>query len=199
MKRPLRLETFAPEAGGPTPDPALAEARQAGYEAGHRDGWLACEASAEASAARTREAVGTHLQGLAFSYQEARDHVLRGLEPLLHEIVAKLLPMLAEETLLPRILEHLLPLARDAAVAPVIEVATAQLAAAQDFLSRAAGMPFALRGRDGLDPGQAVLSAEDRERKIDLDGAVRAIAEAVNAFYQTHWPTPAPNADMNHD
>lgn len=198
MKRPLQLETFV--TGAPAAEPAdLTEARQTGYEAGHRDGWQACEDSLRSAEARTREALGVHLQTLAFSYQEARDHVLRGLEPLLQDIVAKLLPKLAHQMLLPRILEHLLPTAAMGTVKPTIQVAPTHLKDAQDFLSRTAGVPFAVQARADLGPGQAILTLGEQEQKIDLDGANQAIAAAITEFFQTNWPDPAPNTDVHHD
>ncbi len=194
MTRPLQLETFrvAPQ-DVPAPDAAqLMQARQQGYEAGHRAGWDACEAAARAAGTDLREAVGTHLQALAFTYQEAQEHVLRGLKPLLQEMTAKVLPQLAHQMLLPRIVEQLHPLVAEGAAHPVtIRVAPTQLEAAEAFLSVTPGHPFRVAPGTELGPGQAILATGQTEQKIDLDGAITAMSAAVTEFLETHWLSQA--------
>ena len=49
MRRPVQLERFADHnRTTPIEAPDVAEIRQATYEAGHRDGWKACEGTLEA-------------------------------------------------------------------------------------------------------------------------------------------------------
>lgn len=202
MKRPLRLETFAL---GTSAMPAMTFAdmtavRQAAYEAGHSDGWQAGEEANRTAEGLMRESVGAHLQALAFGYEEARDHILRAMIPLLREITAKVLPAVAERTLLPTVLEQLQPLAEKIAASPVtIRVAPSEHAAAEKFLQGTAGLPFVVRACPDLRPGQACIASGGHEREIDLHGAITAIATAVTDFFQTNWPTPAPNPDTQHD
>lgn len=201
MRRPVQLERFADHnRTTPIEAPDVAEIRQATYEAGHRDGWKACEGTLEAGDARMREAVGAHLQALSFTYQEARDQTLSGLRPLLVEIVSKVLPTLARDTLLPKVLEQLLPFAEQGTARPVtIQVPPDAKAAAEDFLSRAAGLPFVVQARPDLNAGQAVLSSGNQEQMLDLDGAIQVIALAINDFFNANWPDSAPSTDIEHD
>lgn len=202
MRRPLQLESFAerrPEMAIASPQD-LTELRQAAYDAGYRDGCDACETSLLAVEARTREAVGAQLQALTFTYQEARDNVLRGVESLLGEIMAKVLPTLAQETLLPKILELLRPLSeRSAPQAVTIHVNPAAQKTAQDFLARTANLPVVIEARPDLGLGQAVLSSGNQEQMIDLEGAIQAIAIAISEFYQANWPIPAHTTESKHD
>ncbi len=202
MRRPLQLESFAerrPAGPGAAPHD-LSEVRQAAHDAGYHDGWEACERSLMAEEARTREAVGAQLQALTFTYQEARDHVLRGIEPLLAEIVAKMLPALAHKTLLPTILELMRPLFDRSATQPVvIHVNPAAQKTAQDFLSRAANLPVVIEANPDLSTGQALLSSGLQEQMLDLDGAIHAIGAAISDFYQTSWPIPAQTTESKDD
>ena len=113
----LRLEVFETEARGSTPEMvvldtmALEEAKLGSYDAGYSAGWE------DAAAAQTNEQslikadLARNLQSLGFTYQEARIHILRSIEPLLQEMVGRLLPELARESLAPIVLEALMPMA----------------------------------------------------------------------------------------
>lgn len=190
MARPLELETFdLPEPGARDagfPDAALADLKLAAYEQGYGAGWGDAVQAQSADIARLRGELGRNLADMALSHRDARRHILGSLEPLLQEMVAKVLPAVARQSLGHLILEELRPLASELAATPV-EVRTAPACRDQveALLSGpdAGDLPVTVVAEPTLSEGQAYLRLAGRETKFDLDGAVQAITTAVAAFF----------------
>lgn len=184
----LRLEAFdappAPAAPAPAEDAAAEEARLEAFEAGYKAGWDDAVASAEEDRTRMRADLARNLQGLAFTYHEARGHVLRSLEPLLRGMVARVLPEVAGRALGPLVAETLRPLAEGLAAAPIaVVVNPASRAAVEAALAAEPGPPFAIVEEPSLGEGQVYLRLGAAETRVDLDGALAAIAAAVDEFF----------------
>jgi len=189
----LRLEVFDTESRGSGSGTvvldklALEEARLASYDTGYSAGWEDAIAAQSDEQGRMRADLSRHLQALGFSYQEARMHVLKSIEPLLVEIVARLLPDLARETLAPVVLEALMPMAEAMADTPVTLVMNpAARPAIETLLDRATGLPLILVEEPTLGEGQVYLRLGTTETQIDLDRAVADITAAVRGFFALH-------------
>jgi len=187
---PLRLEVFAtgPRTGSDpvvTNEEALEEARLAAYEQGYGAGWEDANAAQSQDQARINADLARNLQALGFTYHEARVHVLRAMEPLMTDIVTRLLPEVAKASLAPIILEALRPLATLSAEAPVTLVFNP---AARGSVDRVAdhinGLPLVLSEEPTLGEGQVYLRLGDVETRIDLDAAIAQIKAAVADFFQ---------------
>jgi flagellar biosynthesis/type III secretory pathway protein FliH len=198
---PLKLEDFTesspiPEmVGGADPDEDL---RLAAYEEGYGAGWEdATTAQSDARAEREAEAA-RHLQMLSFGYHEARQHVMKSLEPLLHEMVAQLLPAMARAALVPVVMETLVPLADRMADAPVTLRVAPEVRDLVDRLLPATtqGIPMRIVEDPALTGGQVMVAAPTAsgpaEARIDLDAATAAIAQAVADFFDLQ---PTEHAD----
>jgi flagellar biosynthesis/type III secretory pathway protein FliH len=186
--RALQLETFTPAAPSLTRD-SLSEAeaeevKLAAYEKGYNAGWEDAAAAQDDDLIRLRNELGRNLQDLSFTYHEAHSHVLRTLEPLLKDMVGKVLPAIAREALGQVVLEHLRPLAVELATGPM-EITTHpdNVSAVEDLVVEKAGFPVAVRGEPSLGLGQVHFRIGASERKVDLDGAIAAISEAVSGFF----------------
>lgn len=187
----LRLEVFETEARGNTGSGtvvldvvALEEAKLASYDQGYSAGWEDAAAAQSDEQGRMRSDLGRHLQALGFSYQEARMHVLKAIEPLLVEIVGRLLPDIARETLAPVVLEALMPMAEAMADTPVTLVMNpAARPAIEQLLERATGLPLILQEEPTLGEGQVYLRLGTSETQIDLDRAIADITAAVRGFF----------------
>lgn len=195
----LRLEVFEPAAApGAAPGlvvtdlGALEEARLAAYELGYRAGWDDAAAAAAEEQGRIRADLGRSLQSMAFTYQEARAHVLAAMEPLLTAIVGRLLPAIARETLAPVVLERLMPMADALADQPVALVLhPAARAMVEALVSQATGLPLTIREEPSLGEAQAYLRIGTAEAKVDLNRATQEIAAAVQAFFTLAEEKPA--------
>ncbi len=186
----LRLEIFESDMRGSLPDTvvldtmALEEAKLGSYDAGYAAGWEDAAAAQSDEQSQIRADLARNLQSLGFSYQEARMHVLRSIEPLLQEMVGRLLPELARETLAPIVLEVLMPMAEKMADAPVTLVLNpAARAAVEMLLGQATGLPLTLIEEPSLGEGQVYLRMGGAETRVDLDHAIAEITAAVRGFF----------------
>lgn len=186
----LRLEVFETEPsrlGNATvviDQVALEDVKLASYDQGYSAGWEDAVAAQSSEQGRMREDLARHLQALEFSYEEARMHVLKAVEPLLVGIVSRLLPELARETLAPVVLETLMPMAETLADAPVTLVMNpAARPAIEMLLDRATGLPLILQEEETLGEGQVYLRLGAAETRVDLDRAIADITAAVRGFF----------------
>lgn len=193
MASRLELETFEPEEPAPASfalDPAeLEELKLTAFEQGYAAGWDDAITAQGTEAAKLRAELGRNLQELAFTYHEARGHVLRALEPLLRDMAAKVLPALARDNTARIVLEHLVPVAEELASAPVKVVANpASLAQIRELLLREADFPLDFAEEPSLGEAQVYLRFRDSELRIDLDGVVDAIRAAISAYFKSNNP-----------
>ncbi len=190
MMSAVRLEVFevmAGHTGGSRlshEQGALEEAKLASYEQGYAAGWEDAAAAQSEDQARLRADIARNLQSLGFTFQEARVHVLRAIEPLLTEMVARLLPAAARATLGPLVHETLMPLAEGLAETPVTLVLNpTSRAAVEAFVSGTAGLPLNVVEETSLGEGQVFLRLGDAEARVDLDAAIANIGSAITGFY----------------
>lgn len=186
----LRLEVFESEETGTAPNTVvldtslLEEAKLASYDAGYSAGWEDAAAAQSGDQTRISADLARNLQALSFTYQEARGHVLRALEPLFEEIIAKLLPSLASETLGGIVLDTLMPMAEGLADAPVTLVLNPNArAAVEPLIEAATGLTLVIEEEPSLSEGQVYLRFDQNEALVDLDRATAEIATALRGFF----------------
>jgi flagellar assembly protein FliH len=193
-----RLEVFEP-AGQPkrsstmvtTEVSAIEEAKLAAYESGYKAGWDDAAAAQSEDQARIGADLARNLQQLSFTYQEARAHILKALEPLLTEIVGRLLPETARETLAPLVLEQVMPLAEELADQPVALVLNpAVRGPVERLVEQATGLPMTIEEEPTLGEGQVYVRLGGAEAKVDLTRATAEIAAAVRSFFSLTEETP---------
>ena len=163
----------------------LEECRLAAYEQGYTAGWDDAVAAQDAEVTQLRSDLGRNLEDMSFTYHEAHSHVLRTLEPLLRDMVTKVLPSIARESLGQMMLEHLLPLAKELAGQPVTLVANpANRALLERLVVEEASFPVCIKEEASLGDGQVYLKFGEEETRIDLDGVISAISTAVSGFFR---------------
>ena len=186
--RPLILEDFAsiplPAAPVEVFDGEKLEAeRLEAFDKGYATGWDDATGAAESAAAASAEALDGRLEELAFTFHEARAHVMRGLGPLLDAIVRTAVPKILHETLGARLTELFTEMAEDAADAEIQLLTTPDeannITAALEGRVR---FPISIRGDDTLAAGtlQVRLGAEARE--LDLGALETALTDALEAL-----------------
>lgn len=192
---PLKLEVFQTEARAPdaevivTDETALEEARLAAYEQGYTAGWDDAAAAQRDEQGRIHADLARNLQALGFTFQEARQHVLQALEPLLSEMTARLLPEMAREALAPMILETLMPMAEDLADAPITILLNPGVRdTVESLLTQATGLPMTIVEEPSLPESQVYLRLGPAETKVDLGRATQDIAAAVHNFFDLSDP-----------
>ncbi len=162
----------------------LEETKLASYEKGYSAGWEDAAAAQSDDQGQIRADLARNLQGLSFTFHEARDHVLHALEPLLTQITTKFLPILAHDVLPAKVLEILLPMARDLADAPIsIVINPAARPAIEAVMEHTSGLPICIVEEPSLSEGQVYLRLGDTENQINLDRATQDISKAVRGFF----------------
>ena len=162
----------------------LEETKLASYETGYSAGWEDAVAAQSGDQSRIRADLARNLQSLSFTFHEARDHVLHAIEPLLTEIVNKLLPVLAHDVLPAKILEILMPMARSLAGVPIqLVISPASRAAIDQVLEQTSGLPITVVEEPSLSEGQVYLRLGETENQINLDRATQEISAAVKGFF----------------
>ena len=186
----LKLQSFE-IAEVPSPqislDPAeFEEARLAAFEKGYTAGWDDAIAAQDSEAARLRADLGQNLRDLSFTYHDVRQHVLSALKPLLEDMAAKVLPVVARETLAPIIAEQLAPLTESLASTPITVVSN-PLAMPQirEILSAETELPLVFQAEPTLGESQVYLRFTETETCIDLDGVIALIQEAIATYFNT--------------
>ena len=163
---------------------ALEDEKLASYDKGYSAGWEDAVAAQSDDQTRMRADLARNLQTLGFTYHEARSHILKAIEPLMLEIVGRLLPEIARDTLAPFVLETLMPLAEGLGDAPVtLVINPASRPAVEALLEQATGLPIIIQEEPTLGEGQVYLKLGAVETEVDLDRATADIAAAVRGFF----------------
>ena len=164
---------------------ALEDEKLAAYDTGYRAGWDDAAAAQSDDQTALRADLARNLQTLGFTYHEARSHILKAIEPLMLQIVGRLLPEIARETLAPLVLETLMPLAESLGDAPVrLVLNPASRAAVEALLEQATGLPVLIEEEPTLGEGQVYIKLGSLEAEVDLDQATADIAAVVRGFFE---------------
>ena len=189
MPMPLRLEVFeTPETNdGPSlmmPD-QIEDLRLNAYERGYVAGWEDGGTQHDAEAATRKLAIERRVEQLNFTYHEARGHLLKSIAPLFEAIVGTLLPTIARASVIPLVIEHLLPLAHAAAEAPVtLRISPGSRPGFDAAMAGQMLPPLDIVEADDLVEGQAEFAFGTAETRIDLTHAAARIQRAIEQFTQ---------------
>ena len=163
---------------------AVEEAKVASFEQGYSAGWDDAVAAQQGDQTRIRSDLARNLQSLSFTFQDARSHVLQAIRPLILEMINRLLPEVARESLAPTVLEAVMPMADDLADAPLTLVLNpAVRGQVEDLVTQATGLPMVIEEEPSLPEGQVYIRFGASETKVDLDQVTTDIAIAVRAFF----------------
>ncbi|KPQ06423.1 MAG: flagellar assembly protein FliH [Rhodobacteraceae bacterium HLUCCA12] len=192
MPLPIRLEPFCqsdtPDPGGTQASEAAEEVKLAAYERGYVAGWEDAERQAGQEGRDRRAAVERQLEGLSFTYHEARGHVLRALEPVLDAMLATIVPEAARASIVPEVIGQILPLAHDASEAPVtLQIGPGMRAEFDAALRGLVLPPLDIRESPDLRPEQAEIAFDTRLTRVDLSHAAEALRGAIARYYQIQF------------
>lgn len=163
---------------------ALEDEKLAAYDSGYRAGWDDANSAESQDQTRIRADLARNLQSLSFTYHEARTHILKAIEPLMLQVVGRLLPEIARESLAPFVLETLMPMAEGLGDVPVkLVLNPASRAPVEALLEQATGLPVVIEEEPTLGEGQVYLKLGGAESEVDLDQATADIAAAVRGFF----------------
>jgi flagellar assembly protein FliH len=193
MSKPFKFEVF--ETGhalqataGPVIDAGTQEEiRLEAFEQGYKAGWDDAVAAQAADQDRISADFARNINELSFTYLEVRATILKSLEPLLREMVGKVLPRMANESLAPLVLEQVIEMAGAHSTVPVeLVVAPSNLHALQSLAEGQDSLPLHILEEDSLGEGQVFIRLGDVETQIDLDGMLSGFSSALDGFFETN-------------
>lgn len=154
------------------------------FEKGYQAGWDDAVKAQADSIAKVSAEFGQNLQDMSFTYHEALSKLTSSFEPIISEIVEKLLPSVAREILGHRMIEQVLAVIKERPDQPIeIVVAPGQVETVQELAEGKLVSPFEVVSEQSLGEGQAYVRIGSVERHIDLDAVISGIHEAMTAFF----------------
>jgi flagellar assembly protein FliH len=158
--------------------------RLAAYEDGYKAGWDdATRSQNELQSTVTTDLAG-HLQDLAFTFHEARAHVLAGVSPMLMDVLGQLLPAMAKAAFPALVAEKLQSIIDEASNAPItLVISPESREALLSVLPADPGFPLTVREETTLASGQVFLRFEGRETEIDIDRVADELLSATRDFF----------------
>lgn len=163
----------------------LEESRLEAFEKGYQAGWDDSAKAKSEEASHISTAFAQSLSELSFTYDEAYAGVLKGLKPLLQQIVCSVLPSAAQQTLGPRLVDMIDELVREHGRQPVqFHVAKDAVGTMTNLLDTDADLTAEVHEDPTLIDGQIRLSfGTVSEQEIDLARLIQNISEAIDAFF----------------
>lgn len=182
----MGIENFSSEFDQiPGQNPDVPE--NAAFEKGYKAGWEDASAAEAQNQTRISEELSRNIQDFGFTYHEARNHVLKSLENLITELVEKVLPEIAFDSLGLAISQELIPLAKLAIDAPIsIVVSPVGRPALETLLDEFCTIPFELVEETSLSSGQVFMRAGKFEKQIDFSKVLETASLALSTLYQTN-------------
>ncbi|MEP1933381.1 MAG: hypothetical protein ABJV68_28760 [Paracoccaceae bacterium] len=165
-------------------DVALEEKRLESFEQGYKAGWDDAIKAQGDDQTRVAADFARNMQDLSFTYHDAFNQLTKALQPLLTQVVEKVLPDLAHATLGMQVVEQITDIAKTQAGQPVeIVVSPINAKSISALAEQELGMPIAIVEEASLGEGQVFLRFGQVEREINLDQVLGGISDAVDAFF----------------
>jgi flagellar assembly protein FliH len=166
-------------------DETLEDARLSSFENGYQAGWDDASAAHGSEQSHISSEFARNLQDLSFTYQEAYNHVMRSIKPILDRMFTDILPEIAMPSLAMRLSEEAMSMARQSAEGVVILRMCSETAQRlEPLITRQMPIQLRLLEDDTIGAGQVYLSLGDQERCIDLDGLIGRMKTLVEEFTQ---------------
>ncbi|MEP2029518.1 MAG: hypothetical protein ABJI96_12530 [Paracoccaceae bacterium] len=163
---------------------ALEEKRLESFEQGYKAGWDDAIKAQGDDQTRVAADFARNMQDLSFTYHDAFNQLTKALQPLLTQVVEKVLPDLAHATLGMQVVEQITDIAKTQAGQPVeIVVSPINAKSISALAEQELGMPIAIVEEASLGEGQVFLRFGQVEREINLDQVLGGISDAVDAFF----------------
>lgn len=163
---------------------AMEDQKLQAFEAGYQAGWDdATKAQAE-DKERISAEFGQNLLDMSFTYHEALSKLTLSFEPVMKQIIEKLLPELVRTALGAHIIEQVQAMIDDHAHRPIeIVVSAPNAETVKSIAGEKLTEPFQVIAEDSLGEGQAFVRIGDSERQVDLDTVVEEVSKAMAAFF----------------
>lgn len=169
----------------PSSNTSLEEQRLEAFEQGYKAGWDDAAAAQSEDQSRVAADFARNLQELSFTYHEARGQILGALEPLLIEMVSKVLPKLARETLSQTIVDEILSVAEIQTKAGIqVVISPANRPALEQLIETQDNLDITIVEEPSMADGLAYLRFADTEKQVDLDSVLSSFSQSVEGYFE---------------
>jgi len=164
---------------------SLEEHRLEAFEQGYKAGWDDAAAAQSDDQGRIAADFARNLQELSFTYHQARGQILSSLEPLLKEMVSKVLPKLAYENLSQTIIDEVLSVAQTQTEAGIqIVISPSNRSALEQLVEAHDGLNITIIEEPSMADGLAYLRFADTEKHVDLDSVLARFSQFVDGYFE---------------
>lgn len=154
------------------------------FEAGYQAGWDDASKAQVDERQQIASSLAQNLQDMSFTYHEALSKLTVSIEPVMGQIIEKVLPEMVKSAVGLHIVEQVNELLKDQVSGTLeISVSPESVASVEQILEQGLPEPFRLVADDNLGDGQAFLRFPDAERQIDLDTVVEDVSKAMAGFF----------------
>ncbi|CTQ33249.1 hypothetical protein [Jannaschia rubra] len=157
------------------------------FDDGYNAGWDDAMAQMEATQMRVGDRLAERLETLELGRRAAMAESLGALEPALRDIFDRLLPRTAGRAFLPLLMEEIGAVLAAGGNALNILVTPEEVPALTRLLERAEIGPdrATVRAEPALSMSQALIRWPGQERRLDLEGVLGALDDALETFLAT--------------
>lgn len=168
-----------------TSNTSLEEHKLEAFEQGYKAGWDDAAAAQSEEQSRVAADFARNLQELSFTYHQARGQILSLLEPLLKEMVSKVLPRLAANNMAQTIVDEVLS-AGEAQTGAEIEIviSPANRPALEQLLQTQDNLDITIIDEPSMAEGLAYLRFAQTEKQIDLESVLSGFSQSVEGFFE---------------
>ncbi|MEE4188160.1 MAG: ABC transporter ATP-binding protein [Roseobacter sp.] len=164
---------------------AIEDQKLQAFEAGYQAGWDdALKAQTDEKNKLSAE-LSQNLLDMSFTYREALSKLTSSIEPIIGQIVEKLLPEMVSTALGAHIIEQVTALAHEQSNGAVeIVVAPQNTELVEKMIGDHLKEPFSVVAENDLGAGQAFVRIAQAERQVDLDSVIKDVAKAMAGFFE---------------
>jgi len=163
---------------------SIEEVRLSGFEKGYQAGWDDASRAISAERSHISSELARNLIDLSVSYQEACDHVIYSMKPLLTALVETVLPSITKNTLGIRVVSEVLNMAREHSDSVfVLTVAPESHAKIATLMDDGLLEKVNFIEDSSLGEGQVYLKLGNDERIINFEALYSEAAAALDGFF----------------
>ncbi len=164
---------------------SLEEHRLEAFEQGYKAGWDDAAAAQSEEQSRVAADFARNLQELSFTYHQARGQILGSLEPLLKEMVSKVLPKLASDNLSQIIVDEVLAVSQTQTEAGIqIVISPSNRLSLERLLETQDSLDITIIDEPSMAEGLAYLRFAQTEKQIDLESVLSGFSQSVDGFFE---------------
>ena len=158
--------------------------RLEGFDAGFKAGWDDATKALKNTSELLSETLRENLSDLTFTYHEARSSVLKGLTPMIEEIIRSVLPKILHYSFPACVQEAIQELANENSKPIVsLRVHPDQADTLAKELDHRFDMPVRITGDPSLSQDAAVLDIGNTEMEIDFTAYLEKICQSLSTFF----------------